>query len=165
MAVLAGHSNFRFCAIINMDGFGWSTFTSEVRDVTQRLSSIMSDYYPETMGKGFLINSPWVFTAIWRIASALLDEVTKSRVRSHSRRCLRARCVSPRPLVLPRAQTQILGGSFHKEVFQDVPRDIVPTELGGTRRDLSMDPRKWCAASAPPASARGRALHIVWRRR
>lgn len=147
VTVLTGHSNFRFCAIINMDGFGWSSFSSEVREVTQRLSAIMSDYYPETMGTGFLINSPWVFTAIWRIASALLDEVTKSRVRQRGGRALppRASALVALTPCRVRAQTRILGGSFHKEVFHEVPREIVPTALGGARRGLNLDPSKWCA--------------------
>jgi hypothetical protein len=39
--------------------------------------------YPETLHRFYIINTPWVFQGIYKIAEKFLDPVVKSKVRTH----------------------------------------------------------------------------------
>ncbi len=39
--------------------------------------------YPETLHRFYIINTPWVFQGIYKIAEKFLDPVVKSKVRAH----------------------------------------------------------------------------------
>ncbi len=43
-------------------------------------AAIGQDRYPEIMGKFFIINAPWAFSAIWAIVKVWLDEVTVNKI-------------------------------------------------------------------------------------
>lgn len=69
-------------------------------------ASIGQDRYPETMGKFYIINAPWAFSAVWAVVKPWLDEVTVSKI-------------------------NILS-SGHKEVLlKQIPADSLPKEYGG----------------------------------
>ena len=40
----------------------------------QAVLKISTDYYPEILGKGFIINAPMIFTGVWAIIKGWLDE-------------------------------------------------------------------------------------------
>lgn len=70
-------------------------------------ASIGQDRYPETMGKFYIINAPWAFSAVWAVVKPWLDEVTVSKI-------------------------NILS-SGHKEVLlKQIPAENLPKEYGGT---------------------------------
>ena len=70
-------------------------------------SSIGQDRYPECMGKFYIINAPWAFSAVWSIIKPWLDEVTVSKV-------------------------EILGSGYKDKLLEQIPVENLPKEFGGT---------------------------------
>lgn len=48
----------------------------QVKHFTKLTSRITQDYYPEIMGKMYIINSGFFFKGIWAIVKPWLDPVT-----------------------------------------------------------------------------------------
>ena len=40
-----------------------------------------NDYYPESLGNMLIVNVPWVFSAVWAICKAFIDEKTRTKIR------------------------------------------------------------------------------------
>lgn len=70
-------------------------------------SSIGQDRYPETMGKFYIINAPWAFSAVWSIIKPWLDEVTVKKI-------------------------NILGSSYQDELIRQIGKENLPKEFGGS---------------------------------
>lgn len=45
----------------------------------KRLARLDQEYYPERMGKIFIVNTPWVFPMLWKIAKIFLDPKTRAK--------------------------------------------------------------------------------------
>lgn len=56
-----------------------------------------------------IVNAPWVFTGVWAVIKAFLDEKTRKKI-------------------------QIIGGSYKKELVKYVDADQLPESLGGTNK-------------------------------
>lgn len=69
-------------------------------------TSIGQDRYPESMGKFFIINAPWAFSAVWTIIKPWLDEVTVSKI-------------------------EILGSGYKDKLMEQVPAENLPSTFGG----------------------------------
>ena len=59
------------------------------------------------MGKFYIINAPWSFTAVWAAVKPWLDEVTVSKI-------------------------QILSSDYKGELLKQIPAENLPKEFGGT---------------------------------
>lgn len=46
-------------------------------------TGIMQDNYPENLGKSHICNAPMLFTGVWKIVKAFLDEKTVAKVNIH----------------------------------------------------------------------------------
>jgi hypothetical protein len=92
--------------IIDLKGVPLSQFNS-VRKIIQTLSDISSNYYPETMGKMFVINAPTLFTAVWSILKSMLDEHTVGKI-------------------------QIIGSNYQKILLEHIDAANLPEYLGGS---------------------------------
>lgn len=44
-----------------------------------RLAKLDQEYYPERMGKIFIINTPWIFPILWKLAKTFLDPKTRDK--------------------------------------------------------------------------------------
>lgn len=44
-----------------------------------RLVKLDQEYYPERVGKVFIINTPWVFPVLWKVARSFLDPKTRDK--------------------------------------------------------------------------------------
>jgi hypothetical protein len=91
--------------ILDLKGVPLSQFNS-VRKLINQLTSISSNYYPETLGKMFVINAPTLFTAIWSVLKGMLDENTVAKI-------------------------HILGSSYSKQLLEHVDAKNLPKFLGG----------------------------------
>lgn len=100
-----GHPVETVCTILDLGGVSLSNFY-RVKDYVSAASSIGQDRYPETMGKFYIINAPWAFSAVWAIIKPWLDEVTVKKI-------------------------DILGSSYKDTLLKQIPVENLPKEFGG----------------------------------
>lgn len=93
------------CTIMDLKNVGISQFW-KVSGYVQQASNIGQHYYPETMGKFYIINSPYIFTTVWSVIKGWLDPVTVEKIK-------------------------ILGSGFEKELMEQIPPENLPHTLGG----------------------------------
>ena len=100
--------------VFDMAGFSIRRFNSEVRQIIKRFTSVMQDYYPESNGKTFVINTVSLFKIIWSFASALIDRRTRLKV-------------------------SLMTTKYQQKLFEDVDPYVLPEELGGQQTRLLLD--------------------------
>ena len=100
-----GHPVETYCTILDLDGVSLSNFY-RVKDYVMQAASIGQDRYPETMGKFYIINAPWAFSAVWTIIKPWLDEVTVKKI-------------------------SILGAGYREELIKQIPIENLPKQFGG----------------------------------
>ncbi|KAN0061039.1 cytosolic factor, phosphatidylinositol/phosphatidylcholine transfer protein [Thecaphora frezii] len=94
------------CTIMDLKGVGISQFY-KVSSYVQQASNIGQHYYPETMGKFYIINAPYIFTTVWSVIKGWLDPVTVEKIK-------------------------ILGSNYKAELIGQIPEENLPEVLGGT---------------------------------
>nr|KAJ3419356.1 cytosolic factor, phosphatidylinositol/phosphatidylcholine transfer protein [Polyrhizophydium stewartii] len=96
------------CTILDLKGVALSTFSS-VYSLVREVSGIAQNYYPEMLGKMFIINAPMLFTAVWNMVKPLLDEVTVKKI-------------------------NILGTSYKDALLETIDDENLPDYMGGACR-------------------------------
>jgi len=104
-SAVVGYPVETYCTVLDLGGVSLSNFY-RVKDYVSAASSIGQNRYPETMGKFFIINAPWTFSAVWAIVKPWLDEVTIAKV-------------------------EILGAGYKDALMQQIPKENLPKEFGG----------------------------------
>lgn len=94
------------CTIMDLKGVGISSISS-VYSYVKSASTIGQNYYPERMGKFYLINAPWGFSSAFSMIKGLLDEVTVKKI-------------------------FILGSSYKTELLKQIPAANLPKKFGGS---------------------------------
>lgn len=94
------------CSIMDLKGVGIGKATS-VYGYLQAVSAISQNYYPERLGKMYVINAPWGFAGVWSVVKRFLDPVTVNKI-------------------------HILGSGYQKELVAQVPAENLPKQFGGT---------------------------------
>ena len=84
--------------IMDMSHFSVGMMNKRVYNLVQNASKIAQDYYPESLGQLRIVNSPWVFTGVWSIIKAWLDEKTRLKI-------------------------SLVGGSYKKELLKYIDED------------------------------------------
>ncbi|KAL8252193.1 hypothetical protein R6Q59_035886 [Mikania micrantha] len=67
----------KFISIADIEGWGYTN--SDIRGYLAALS-ILQDYYPERLGKMFVVHVPYVFMAAWKMVYPFIDEKTKKKI-------------------------------------------------------------------------------------
>ncbi|XP_023748445.1 CRAL-TRIO domain-containing protein YKL091C [Lactuca sativa] len=67
----------KFVAIADVKGWGYSN--SDIRGYLASLS-ILQDYYPERLGKMFVVHAPSIFMTAWKMIYPFIDEKTKKKI-------------------------------------------------------------------------------------
>jgi hypothetical protein len=80
---------------------------NQVRKVIQLLSKIAQNFYPETMGRMFIVNAPMLFTAVWAVIKGMLDENTVSKI-------------------------SLVGSGFQATLLKEINAENLPVFLGGS---------------------------------
>ncbi|KAJ1547968.1 cytosolic factor, phosphatidylinositol/phosphatidylcholine transfer protein, partial [Nowakowskiella sp. JEL0078] len=93
------------CTILDLKGVRLSEFNN-VRKIVQRLSQIAQDYYPETLGKMFIINAPTLFTGIWAVVRNFLDENTLNKI-------------------------SVMSSGYQKSLLEEIDENSLPSIYGG----------------------------------
>lgn len=94
------------CTIIDLKGVGVSKAKSAYGYI-QKTSVISQNYYPERMGKLYLINAPFGFATVWHFIKGWLDPVTQKKI-------------------------EVLGSGYKDHLLRQVPPQNLPKHLGGT---------------------------------
>ena len=93
------------CTIMDLKGVTL-TKVPQVYSYVRQASVISQNYYPERLGKLFLINAPWGFSTVWSVVKGWLDPVTVKKI-------------------------HILGGGYLSELQKHISMDNLPKEFGG----------------------------------
>ncbi|CAG8623483.1 12109_t:CDS:1 [Acaulospora colombiana] len=94
------------CTILDLKGVSLRSFTN-VFGFVKQASAIGQNYYPERMGKFYIINAPMLFSSVWGLVKPLLDEVTASKI-------------------------TILGSKYQATLLENIPVENLPASFGGT---------------------------------
>lgn len=82
----------------------------EVSDYVAEAANIGQNYYPERMGKFYIINAPMMFSGTWNIVKRWLDPVTVSKIK-----------------IIGRNEK-----SVREALLEEIPAENLPAEFGGT---------------------------------
>ena len=93
------------CTIMDLKGVGIAKATS-VYGYLQAVSAISQNYYPERLGKMYIINAPWGFSGVFSMVKKFLDPVTSAKI-------------------------HVLGSGYEKELLGQIPAENLPKHLGG----------------------------------
>ncbi|KAL8831263.1 MAG: hypothetical protein Q9170_005382 [Blastenia crenularia] len=94
------------CSIMDLKGVGLSRVPS-VYGYVKQASAISQNYYPERLGKLYLINAPWGFSSVFGVVKGFLDPVTVQKI-------------------------HVLGTGYHSELLAQIPKENLPKLFGGT---------------------------------
>ena len=93
------------CSIMDLQGVGL-TKVGSVYSYVKQASAISQNYYPERLGKLYLINAPWGFSSVFSVIKSFLDPVTVQKI-------------------------HVLGTGYHEELEKQVPKENLPKAFGG----------------------------------
>jgi CRAL/TRIO domain len=93
------------CTIMDLKGVGVSRVSS-VYGYVKSASAISQNYYPERLGKLYLINAPWGFSGAFNFVKGFLDPVTVEKI-------------------------HILGSDYLPKLLEQVPKENLPKQFGG----------------------------------
>jgi hypothetical protein len=93
------------CTIMDLKGVGIAKATS-VYGYLGAVSAISQNYYPERLGKMYIINAPWGFSGVFSVVKKFLDPVTSAKI-------------------------HVLGSGYEKELLAQIPAENLPKALGG----------------------------------
>jgi hypothetical protein len=74
----SGHLLETSCSIMDLKGVGIGMMSSAY-GYLQQASAISQNYYPERLGKLYVINAPWGFSSAFSVVKKFLDPVTVPR--------------------------------------------------------------------------------------
>ncbi len=103
----------------------------------KQVSAMSQNYYPERLGRLYLINAPWGFSGVWNVVKGWLDPVTVQKIHvlgSATRPSCSSRCpprISPRSLAEP-ASALRLRAQRHGAVAREGVGS--PCQVGEERR-------------------------------
>lgn len=101
----SGHLLETCCTIMDLKGVGlWSA--NSVYGYVSQASAMSQNYYPERLGRLYLINAPWGFSTVFSVIKGFLDPVTVKKI-------------------------HVLGSTYQKELLDQVPAENLPVIFGG----------------------------------
>lgn len=102
-----GHPVETSCTILDLSGVGLLQFY-QVQGYVQKAAHIGQNYYPETMGKFYIVNAPWLFSKVWGVIKPWLDPVTVAKIH--------------------------IPSDAKKALLEQIPAENLPYDLGGLCR-------------------------------
>ncbi|CAI0446770.1 unnamed protein product [Linum tenue] len=72
-----GGGQEKFVVIGDLEGWGYAN--SDIRGYLAALN-ILQDYYPERLGKLFIVHVPYVFMAVWKVVCPFIDTNTRKKI-------------------------------------------------------------------------------------
>lgn len=100
-----GHLVETSCTILDLKGITL-TAASQVYTYVKEASAIGQNYYPERMGKFYVINAPFGFSTAFNMFKGFLDPVTVNKI-------------------------FILGSNYKSSLLEQIPAENLPVKFGG----------------------------------
>lgn len=94
------------CTIMDLKGVGLAK-APQVYSYVKQASALSQNYYPERLGRLYIINAPWGFGTVWSVVKGWLDPVTVQKI-------------------------HVLGSGYQKDLLLQVPAENLPKQFGGT---------------------------------
>lgn len=76
-----GKQMYKHIVILDLKGFGSKHMGQKFRGPMNAMVHIDQNYYPETLYRMFIVNSPWVFKMLWAIVRPWVHPVTQTRIK------------------------------------------------------------------------------------
>jgi hypothetical protein len=112
---VAGRHVEQTCTILDLKGGSTKIMSKQVYDFVKLASSIGQNYYPETMGKMYIVNAPLLFSGIWAMMKPWIDEKTRAKI-------------------------EIIGSKFEAKLLDMIPAENLPDFLGGKAKESEYGP-------------------------
>jgi len=94
------------CTIMDLKGVG-VTSIPQVYGFVTKVSGISQNYYPERLGKLYIINAPWGFSSVFSFIKNFLDPVTVQKI-------------------------HVLGSGYQSTLLEQIPAENLPKMFGGS---------------------------------
>eukprot|EP01032_Pedospumella_encystans_P009300 gene9300-10960_t len=103
---------FSTCAIVDLEGLGMEHCTGPAFEQMESTVALDNVCYPETLGKMFAVNAPWLAVKTWDIVKGWFDSRTQSKI-------------------------EILGSGpeMNEKLLTYINADVLPVKYGGTAPD------------------------------
>lgn len=102
----AGHLVETCCSVLDLKGVSlWGA--KATLDYIRQASSISQNYYPERLGKLYIINAPFGFATFFGLIKGFLDPVTVNKI-------------------------HVLGSGYQSELLKQIPKENLPKMFGGS---------------------------------
>eukprot|EP00961_Rhodomonas_salina_P161437 2173896-Rhodomonas_salina.2 len=72
----SGVQRYKHSLVVDLDGVSMSLTSSKHRNFLKKIFDVGTHYFPETMWKIYLLNSPYLFRGIWVVAKPWLHPVS-----------------------------------------------------------------------------------------
>ena len=79
-SIISNHIVETITAVIDVKGMVLSQITSDFLKIVQGIAKIDQVQYPETLGRFFIINTPYVFPIVWSGVKLFLDPIVVSKI-------------------------------------------------------------------------------------
>ncbi|GFR52717.1 hypothetical protein Agub_g15270 [Astrephomene gubernaculifera] len=132
---LAGRPIITKCVILDLKGVSMKSFGTAAQRILRAVAAIDQDYYCESLGQMFIINTPTVFRLIWAVVNPLLEDRTRRKI-------------------------AILGSDYLPTLTQLVAEEDLPACLGGKseRQDMRTNIGPWTEVVLQASSSGGAAV-------
>lgn len=107
---LCKDTGFGICAKLvffrDLTGVGLGHLMGDGKAMLSRSLEIAQSFYPETLSKSYMVNAPFVFTAVWNVVKLLIDADTAKKI-------------------------AFMGSCYLNEICKEQYINIIPKKLGG----------------------------------
>ncbi|CAI8619288.1 unnamed protein product [Vicia faba] len=108
------HGQEKFVGIAELKGWGYSN--SDVRGYISALS-ILQDYYPERLGKFFILHAPYIFMKVWKMVYPFIDNKTRKKIVFVENKKVKSTLVEE---IDENQLPEIYGGNLQLVAIQDI---------------------------------------------
>lgn len=78
--VKSGVQRYKHTVVVDLKGTGMGLLKGKNRTIIKRIFGVGGDYFPESVWKIYVINTPFIFRACWAIVKPWIHPITQAKV-------------------------------------------------------------------------------------